>query len=130
MPVNPGVAASNVPRASLVGQTDKLLSVDAITHPQDHLFGHAAGGDRDFLFSIFTPAEEMVEVFNHAMQQWAPEPAGYAYPGIYAIILSKPGGEELTNTHFGAPKIRIIVDRLGMQAGVLEGLMADIRHAK
>lgn len=129
MPINPGVTASNIHRASLIGQTDKLLSADAISRPDQHLFGHATGPDRDFLMALFLPDEANLNRHTNAIQQWSPEPEHYAYPGMMAIILSH-SGEDLNPNHFNAVKIRAIIVRMGMEAGIMDGLVADVRHAK
>lgn len=130
MPINPGVVTSPIERASLIGQHAKLLSVDALAHPENDLFGATEGPDRDLLFSVFTPDVDVEDLLRAALEAHAPEVREYAVPGILAILVTKPQDEDLAANHFMAPKVRVIISRFGMPAGIMEDHVRDLRHAK
>lgn len=124
--VNVTTTLSNF-KVSFIGKDDKLLSVDAIQEPAEHLHGAKPGPARDFLTSIFTPSAALQAAVAAVLAVYNPVPAGYAVPGVAAILVKK-GSMVLEEADLGANRIKPIILELGMEPGILEGLLADLQH--
>lgn len=118
---------SNFQRWSAIGRDDKLLSADAIQEPGEHLFGAKAGPERELLTKIFTPTAELSSAIKDILDEHKPLPAGYAVPGLAAILLKKES-TTLEELDVSAARIRPVIAGLGMPAGMVDDLVRDLQH--
>lgn len=126
--VNMTTTISNFPRLSAIGKDDRLLSVDAIQEPADHLHGAKPGAAKDFLTSIFIPSADLQDAVAAVIAAHKPVPSGYAVPGVAAILVKK-GSLELEEVDLNATRIKPIITELGMEPGIMEELIADLQHS-
>jgi hypothetical protein len=118
---------SNFQRYSLVGRDDMLLSADAIQEPGEHLFGAKAGAERELLIKIFVPMAELSSAIQDIITEHKPQPAGYAVPGLAAILLKK-GSMTLAEADLSAARLRPVITGLGLSADMTENLVREVQH--
>jgi len=118
---------SNFSKLSLIEKYDKLLAPEVIATPGQLMHGATAGADREFLTKIFTPSEALSTATSAIIDQYKPQPAGYAVPGLMAVLLKK-GTVELEAVDLGATRLKALILELGMPADLLEDGVANLVH--
>ena len=67
MPLTIATVTANLAVGSLEGNTDALLSKEAIQQPGEHLFGAKPGPDRDLLMGIVHPLPPLLQEAMEAL---------------------------------------------------------------
>lgn len=124
--VNITITLSNFQKLSLVGRDDKLLSVDAIQEPGEHLFG-SKPDQMARLNPIFTPTEELLSAIKVIIEEHKPQPAGYPVPGLAAILLKK-GDMTLVVADLSPNNLRSLIADFGMSAEMVDNLVRDLQY--
>lgn len=125
--VNITTTLSNFQRFSLVGHDDKLLSADAIQEPGEHLFG-AKPSERERLTPIFIPTQELSSAIQTIIEEHKPQPAGYAVPGLAAILLKKGDDMTLVAGDLSANNLLPLIADFGLSAEMVDNLVRDLRY--
>lgn len=124
--VNITITLSNFQKTSLVGHDDKLLSMEAIQEPGEHLFG-SKPDQMARLTPIFTPTEELLSAIKAIIEEHKPQPAGYAVPGLAALLLKKKG-TTLVAGDLNANSLRSLIADFGLSEEMSEALMREVQH--